>query len=255
MEDATVSKAPKPWHEPLTPLSFLERTASVMPQRTAVVDGKNSWTWGEFFERVNRLSNALKNLGVTRGDNVAFVSRNFPPLLEAHYGIPLTGGAIVAINYRLNAREIATIVKLSGARVLFVDAGVADRVNPEDLPDVEAYVNVFDGRDTYGEAVAKALPGIGYEEFIAGASAEYVRLELEDENDVIAICMPSPRSSSIRLMPRQCIRKPTAPSSPVNSASPISWPWPCRTEPSGRSSIAARRSPIPRSRRLRRRFK
>ena len=136
MEDVIVSKASKAWYEPLTPLSFLERIASVMPHRTAVIDGNNQWNWREFFGRVNQLSNALKGIGVTRGDNVAFVSRNFPPLLEAHYAIPLTGGAIVAINYRLSAKEISTIVNLSGARVLFVDAGVADRVNPEDLPGV-----------------------------------------------------------------------------------------------------------------------
>lgn len=177
----------KAWYEPLTPLSFLERIAYVMPARTAVIDKDKSWTWKEFFDRVNRLSNALKGLGVKRGDNVAILSRNFPPLLEAHYGIPLTGGAIVAINYRLSGPEIATIVNLSGARVMFVDAGVADRVNPKDLPNVEVYINVFDGRDTYGEAPAKKLPGVGYEEFIAKASDEYVRLELKDENDIIAI--------------------------------------------------------------------
>ena len=97
MEAVIVSKVPKAWYEPLTPLSFLERIASVMPHRTAVIDGNHSWTWRDFFGRVNRLSNALKNVGVARGDNVAFVSRNFPPLLEAHYGIPLTGGAIVAV--------------------------------------------------------------------------------------------------------------------------------------------------------------
>src|SRR3972149_7284816 len=152
-----VRKAQNGGGEPLTPLSFLERIASVMPHRTAVIDGNNRWNWRDFFERVNRLSNALKGIGVTRGDNVAFVSRNFPPLLEAHYGIPLTGGAIVAINYRLSAREITTIVNLSGARVLFVDAGVADRISPEDLPNVETYVNVFNGRDTYGETGVRAL--------------------------------------------------------------------------------------------------
>lgn len=177
----------KPWYEPLTPLSFLERIAYVMPDRIAVIDKDKRWTWKEFLGRVNRLSNALKALGVKRGDNVTFLSRNFPPLLEAHYGIPLTGGAIVAINYRLTAREIATIVNLSGARVMFVDAGVADRVNPDDLPNVEVYINVFDGRDTYGETPANELLGLSYEEFIAKASDKYFRLELKDENDIIAI--------------------------------------------------------------------
>jgi fatty-acyl-CoA synthase len=177
----------KHWYEPLTPLSFLERIAVVMPDKTAVIDEHKIWTWKEFFDRVNQLSNALKGIGVGKGENVAFLSRNFPPLLEAHYGVPLTGGAIVAINYRLSAKEVATIVNLCEAKVMFVDAGVADLVNPGDLPNVKTYINVFDGRDTYGEAPKKELEGEEYEAFIGRASNEYIRLELEDENDIMAI--------------------------------------------------------------------
>ncbi len=196
-----MSNTRKAWYAPLTPLSFLERTAAIMPDRIAVIDADRRWTWKAFFDRVNRLSNALKAAGVCKGDNVAFVSRNFPPLLEAHYGIPLTGAAIVAINYRLSAREITTIVNLSGARILFVDAGIADRIVPADLPNVKLYVNVFDGRDAHEETVAKALPGVGYEEFIAAASAEYVRLDRADENDTIAIDYTSGTTG----MPKGCI--------------------------------------------------
>jgi fatty-acyl-CoA synthase len=177
----------KHWYEPLTPLSFLERIAVVMPEKTAVIDKHKIWTWKEFFDRVNQLSNALKSIGVGKGENVAFLSRNFPPLLEANYGVPLTGGAIVAINYRLSAKEVATIVNLCEAKVMFVDAGVADLVNPGDLPNVKTYINVFDGRDTYGEAPKKELEGEEYEAFIGRASNEYIRLELEDENDIMAI--------------------------------------------------------------------
>jgi len=177
----------KHWYEPLTPLSFLERIAVVMPEKAAVIDEHKIWTWKEFFDRVNQLSNALKGIGVGKGENVAFLSRNFPPLLEAHYGVPLTGGAIVAINYRLSAKEVATIVNLCEAKVMFVDAGVADLVNPRDLPNVKTYINVFDGRDTYGEAPKRELEGEDYEAFIGRASNEYIRLELEDENDILAI--------------------------------------------------------------------
>lgn len=177
----------KAWYDPLTPLSFLERIASAMPERVAVIDGSRRWNWGEFFGRVNRLSNALKARGVGRGENVAFLSRNFPPLLEAHYGIPLTGGAIVAINYRLNAHEIATIVNLCGARILFVDAGLAERVDRSLMPGVELYVGLFDARDTHGEAPSVAFDCIDYEAFISAAPDTYVPLDLADENDVIAI--------------------------------------------------------------------
>jgi fatty-acyl-CoA synthase len=177
----------KHWYEPLTPLSFLERIAVVMPDKTAVIDEHKIWTWKEFFDRVNQLSNALKGIGVGKGENVAFLSRNFPPLLEAHYGVPLTGGAIVAINYRLSPKEVATIVNLSEAKVMIVDAGVADLVNPGALPNVKTFINVFDGRDTYGETPKRELEGEDYEAFIGRASNEYIRLELEDENDILAI--------------------------------------------------------------------
>ncbi len=196
-----MARESKAWYEPLTPLSLLERIALVMPDKMALIDGDKSWTWKEFFDRANQLSNALKGMGVEKGENVAFLSRNFPPLLEAHYGIPLTGGAIVAVNYRLSAPEVATIVNLSEARVMFVDAGIAERVNPADLPNVETFVNVFDGRDTHGETPKKELPGPGYEEFIGEASKEYVRLELEDENDTIAIDYTSGTTGN----PKGCI--------------------------------------------------
>lgn len=177
----------KAWYEPLTPLSFLERIASAMPERVAVVDGSRRWTWGEFFRRVSRLSNALKARGVSKGENVAILSRNFPPLLEAHYGIPLAGAAIVAINYRLNAHEIATIVNLCGARILFVDAGLAERVDRTLMPGVELYVGLFDARDAHGETPPAWFDCLDYESFISGSPDTYVPLALEDENDVIAI--------------------------------------------------------------------
>lgn len=186
-KDVKVTSDVEAWYEPLTPLSFLERTARAMPDRIALVDGAQRRTWGEFFNRVNRLASALKARGVGKGDNVAFVSRNFPPLLEAHYGIPLSGGAIVAINYRLNAREISNIVNLCGARILFVDMAVADRVHRTLMPRVELYVGVFDARNTHGENLVVTLDCIDYETFIAAAPDANVRLKLEDENDVIAI--------------------------------------------------------------------
>jgi len=187
------------WYEPLTPLSFLNRIAYVMPDKLAVICGDRCWTWEEFFGRVNRLSNALKSVGVKKGDKVAFLSRNFPPLLEGHYGIPLAGAVIVAINYRLSASEVTTIVNHSDAKVLITDAGVADLVDLEELPGVRTYVNVLDGQ-YYGEVPKKQLPGVNYEEFISNASDEYIKPEL-DENDPIAIDYTSGTTG----LPKGCI--------------------------------------------------
>jgi len=174
------------WYEPLTPLSFLERIAYVMPNRPAVIDGDRQWTWKGFFDRANQLSNALKGIGVKKGDTIAFLCRNFEPHLVAHYGVPLSGGVFVSINYRLSAPEITSIVNLSEAKVMFVDAGVAHLVKPEDMPNVKTYININDGK-YYGETPKKELPGVDYEEFIGKASKEYIKLELDDENDLIAI--------------------------------------------------------------------
>ncbi len=187
------------WYEPLTPLSFLARIAYVMPDKTAVIHGDRSWTWQEFFSRVKRLSNALKGVGVKKGDKVAVLSRNLPPLLEGHYGIPLAGAAIVAINYRLSAPEVSAIVNHSEAKVFIVDSGVANLVGPEELPRVETYVNIRDGQ-YYGEVPQNELPGVDYEEFIGQASDEYIRLEL-NENDPIAIDYTSGTTG----LPKGCI--------------------------------------------------
>jgi len=173
------------WYEPLTPLSFLRRIAYVMPDKTAVIHGDKSWTWQEFLSRVTRLSNALKEAGIKKGDRVAFLSRNLPPLLEGHHGIPLAGAAIVAINYRLSAPEVTTIVNHCEAKVFIVDCGVADLVRPEEIPGVATYVNVRDAQSC-GETAGKELPGVDYEDFIGRASDEYIEPEL-DENEPIAI--------------------------------------------------------------------
>ncbi|WP_206705517.1 AMP-binding protein [Marinomonas colpomeniae] len=196
-----MSKMPSASYEPLTPLSFLERTAKVMPNEIAVIEKDKSWTWADFFNRVNRLSNGLKGLGISNGDHVAIISRNFSPMLEAHYGIPMTGAAIVAINYRLSADEVSTIVNLSEAKVLLVDMGVADRIDKEKLPNVEHYILINNGVISYQEAPKANIEGMDYETLLEHASDEYKRLHLDDENTPIAIDYTSGTTG----MPKGCI--------------------------------------------------
>jgi fatty-acyl-CoA synthase len=151
-----------------------------------VVDGDRHWTWGEFYKRVNRLGAALRSIGVKKGENVAFLSRNFTPLLEAHYGIPMAGAVIVAINYRLLAKEISTIVANADAKVMFVDAGLADQINPKLMPNIHTYIYLYDNK-YYEEDSSKILPGIDYESFISEAGEKCIEYELKNENDIIAI--------------------------------------------------------------------
>ena len=117
---------------PLTPLSFLERSALAFPQRVAIVDGTRRLTWADFRERVRRLALALQRNGIERGDRVAYLAPNVTELLEAHYGVPRAGAVLVAINTRLARDEIAYILEHSGSRVLVVHDSLAPLV--EGLP-------------------------------------------------------------------------------------------------------------------------
>jgi fatty-acyl-CoA synthase len=153
---------------PLTPIAFLERSAAVFPDTTAVVDGERRLTWAELRERSRRLAVALQQAGIEKGDRVAFLALNTTELLEAHFGVPWSGGVLVAINTRLVADEVAYILDHSGSRVVFVDPSLAHLV--EGAP-VE-HVTVI------GEA---------YEAFLAGAGDGEPDDRLETDDDTISI--------------------------------------------------------------------
>src|SRR5690349_6904563 len=105
----------------LTPLRFLQRSANVFREKPAVVYGDRSWSYPELAARVHRLASALRAAGIERGDRVAVLIPNIPPMLEAHFGVPLSGGVLVAINTRLSTDEIQYILTHSGAKGLIVD--------------------------------------------------------------------------------------------------------------------------------------
>ena len=105
----------------LTPLRFLQRSAFIFRSRTAVVYGDRSYTYTELNERVHRLASSLREIGVSKGDRVAVLLPNIPQMLEAHHGVPLSGGTLVAINTRLSSDDVAYILQHSGAKILIVD--------------------------------------------------------------------------------------------------------------------------------------
>jgi fatty-acyl-CoA synthase len=154
----------------LTPLAFLERTASAFPARTAVVDGPRRLTWADLRERVRRLAVALQRGGIEKGDRVAFLAPNVTELLEAHYGVPAAGAVLVAINTRLNADEVHYILGHSGSRVLVVDPSLAHLA--EDAP---------------VDQVLVTGPGGEYETSLDGAPDGEPEDRLESEDDTISI--------------------------------------------------------------------
>src|SRR5918995_4164987 len=128
----------------LTPLRFLQRSASVFREKPAVVYGDRVWTYPEIAQRVNRLASALLGAGVSRGDRVAYLVPNIPAMLEGHFAVPLAGAILVAINTRLSSPEVRYILEHSGAKILVVDTELAHLVEPSlaSLPDLELIVNV-----------------------------------------------------------------------------------------------------------------
>ncbi len=167
----------------LTPLRFLQRSASVFREKPAVVYGDRTWTYPEMAERVNRLASALLAAGVARGDRVAYLVPNIPAMLEGHFAVPLAGAILVAINTRLSAPEVAYILEHSGAKVLVVDTELAHLVEPSlaNLPDLELVVSVED------VPAGVRLPGPDYEAFLASGSPDPLDWPLEDEDETIAI--------------------------------------------------------------------
>ncbi len=180
--------AAKPYRTELTPLSFLERSAEVFRSKPAVVYGERSYTYPEMRARVRRLASALRRFGIAKGDRVAILCPNTPPMLEAHYGVPLAGAILVAINTRLAAADVAYILNHSGARVLLVDAELTALVKAAraQVAGVERFVNIIDPH-AVGPSDSMRLEGPDYEEFLAEGTDEPLPMLVEDEYETISI--------------------------------------------------------------------
>jgi len=167
----------------LTPLRFLERSAVIYRDQIAVKFEGHSWTYGEFQGRVNRLASALRKSGLEPGDRVSFISANSPPMLEAHFGVPLAGGVLVPINVRLAAGEIAYILNHSGSKFLFVDSEFANTVRPI-LGNLEKFRQVIDISETRS---AKPLGEMQYEDFLQLGSPKSMPWPLKEEEELISL--------------------------------------------------------------------
>ena len=168
----------------LTPLSFLDRSAAVYPNKPAVIYNDTTYTYAEFDARVNRLAGALRQAGVRKGDRVAFMVPNIPPMLEGHYGPMRLGAVLVAINIRLSAREIAYILNHSGAKVLVFDSEFAPTVHGMEgqIDGVETFVQVADATP-----LDETVPSVEYEAFLASAPDGVHREAIDSELDAVSI--------------------------------------------------------------------
>lgn len=167
----------------LTPLKFIERSQEVFREKIAVVHGNRRTTYDEFGQRVRRMANGLLALGIKKGDRVGFLCPNTPPMLEAHFGVPLAGAVLVCINTRLAPAEVHYILDHSGCRLLFVDTELAHMVLPirERLATALRIIPI---------AETVSCPELGpleYEDFLARAAADPVAWSVEDEDETLSI--------------------------------------------------------------------
>ena len=168
---------------PLSPLGFLSRAAAVYPDKLAVVDHATGFSYRAFYWRCRRLADALRRRGITRGDTVAVMAPNVPALLEAHYGVPMTGAVLNALNYRLDARSIAFILAHGQAKLLIADREFSPIVG-EALAESAAPIPLVEIDDGAGGA---SLGGTEYEAFLAEGDPAAAWSAPQDEWDPIAL--------------------------------------------------------------------
>lgn len=170
---------------PLTPLGFLDRAALVHPDRTAIVHGSLRQTWTQTRERAYRLASALSRRGVRRGETVSIVAPNTPAMLEAHFGVPLAGAVLNAINCRLDAEGIAFILRHGECRVVLVDREFAPVV-AKALSFLKEAPIVVDIADELAPAAA-TIGEIEYEQLLAEGDPSFEGVWPEDELEPIAL--------------------------------------------------------------------
>ena len=171
---------------PLTPISFLPRTAAIHPNRVAAVHGDLRITYRELQERVRRLASALARRGVRPGDTVSAMLPNVPAMLEVHYGVPMLGAVLNTINTRLDPATIAYILEHGEAKVLITDREYAVQVGPA-LARMKKPPLVIDVDDPLYTGPGERLGEIEYEDFIATGDPDFTATPVTDESSAIAL--------------------------------------------------------------------
>ncbi len=170
---------------PLSPLTFIERAASVYPDQTAIVHGEQRFTWAQTFERSRRLASALSQRGLGPGDTVAIMGYNTPPMFEAHFGIPATGAVLNALNTRLDTASIAFILQHAEAKLLLTDRAASPTIGPA-LEMLEQPMTVIDIDDPLGEG-GDLLGETDYEALLAEGDPDFAWQMPEDEWNAISL--------------------------------------------------------------------
>lgn len=173
-------------YQPLTPLGYLQRSAAVYPDHMAIIHGRQRISYAQFYARSRQLASALAKAGIGVGDTVSVILANTPPMLEAHYGVPMTGAVLHAINTRLDAAVVAFQLDHAQSKVLIVDREFSQTAK-EALALAKVEPLVVDWQDEEFPQDGEAIGAVGYDEFRDGGDAEYEWRPPADEWDAISL--------------------------------------------------------------------
>ena len=168
---------------PLSPVSFLTRTAGIYPNRVAVIHGDRRYTYAQFAERCRRLASSLARAGVGKGDTVAIMAPNTPEMLEAHYAVPMLGAVLCCINTRLDAAAVGFILQHSEAKVVLTDREYAGVMGPALSNNGLLVVDIDDPLAPPGPSVGS----VEYEAFLNAGDPDHVEKLPDDEWQAIAL--------------------------------------------------------------------
>jgi fatty-acyl-CoA synthase len=170
-------------YSPLTPLGFLQRAASIYPEHTAVIDGENIKNWAEVYRRCRQFASALNRHGIGKDQTVAILAPNSLACYESHFGVPMSGAVLSAINTRLDAATVTYILEHGDAKALFVDAEFASLAG-DALSRIDRDILVI---EIEVPGIQPSLDAISYSAFIDYGSPENEWQRPEDEWDAISL--------------------------------------------------------------------
>ena len=173
-------------YTPLSPLSFIERTAAVYPQRMSVVHGARRFTWGETYARCRRLASALTARGIGKNDTVAAMLSNTPEMIECHFGVPMTGAVLNTLNTRLDAEAIAFMLNHGEAKALITDREFSPTI-AKALAQAGRELLVIDVDDPEYGGPGERVGSLEYEAFLAGGDPQFAWQGPPDEWDAISL--------------------------------------------------------------------
>jgi 3-(methylthio)propionyl---CoA ligase len=172
--------------QPLTPLSFLERSAAVFPDHTAIIHGALRRSYADFYARSRRLASSLAKRGIKRGDTVSALLANTPAMLECHYGVPMAPAVLNTINTRLDVPILAFQFDHAESKVLITDREFS-KLAKEALALAKVKPLVIDYDDPEFTGAGDRVGTIDYEDFIAAGDPDFAWKMPEDEWDAIAL--------------------------------------------------------------------